>query len=78
MTTDQARVAFGAASASAGENRFTANQNYGPPLCVLGLLDLLWGTKRDALREGPPAQSNFFPVKKDAINGPRMDSAVDD
>jgi serine/threonine protein kinase/tetratricopeptide (TPR) repeat protein len=67
---DKARVAFGAARA-AQEKTVEAQPNYGPPLCVLGLIDAALGRKEDALREGRRAVE-LLPVEKDAINGPRM------
>jgi hypothetical protein len=48
-----------------------AQPNYGPPLCVLGLIDAALGRKEDALREGRRAVE-LLRVEKDAINGPRM------
>ena len=67
---DKARVAFAAARA-AQEKTVQAQPNYGPPLCVLGLIDAALGRKEDALREGRRAVE-LLPVEKDAINGPRM------
>ncbi len=68
--TDNARVAFAAARA-AQEKTVQAQPSYGPPLCVLGLIDAALGRKEDALREGRRAVE-LLPVAKDAINGPRM------
>jgi serine/threonine protein kinase/tetratricopeptide (TPR) repeat protein len=68
--TDNARVAFTAARA-AQEKTVQAQPNYGPPLCVLGLIDAALGRKEDALREGRRAVE-LLPLTKDAINGPRM------
>jgi serine/threonine protein kinase/tetratricopeptide (TPR) repeat protein len=68
--TDKARDAFTAARA-AQEKMVQAQPNYGPPLCVLGLIDAALGRKEDALREGRRAVE-LLPVEKDAINGPRM------
>ncbi|HEU5248332.1 MAG TPA: hypothetical protein VFU09_14690 [Candidatus Udaeobacter sp.] len=45
-----------------------AQPNYGPPLCVLGLIDAALGRKEEALREGRRAVE-LLPVQKDAING---------
>lgn len=45
--------------------------NYGPPLCVLGLIDAALGRKEDALREGWQAVQ-LLPVEKDALNGARV------
>jgi serine/threonine protein kinase/tetratricopeptide (TPR) repeat protein len=72
MTNDtaKARLAFTAARA-AQEKTVQAQPNYGPPLCVLGLIDAALGRKEDALRDGRRAVE-LLPVEKDAINGPRM------
>ena len=68
--SDKARVAFTAARAEQ-EKVVQAQPNYGPPLCVLGLIDAALGRKEEALREGRRAVE-LLPVKKDAINGVRM------
>jgi serine/threonine protein kinase/tetratricopeptide (TPR) repeat protein len=68
--TDKAWVSFTAAR-TAQEKAIEAQPNYGPPLCVLGLIDAALGRKEDALREGRRAVE-LLPVEKDAINGPRM------
>jgi serine/threonine protein kinase/Flp pilus assembly protein TadD len=67
---DKARVAFAAARAEQ-EKVVQAQPNYGPPLCVLGLIDAALGRKEDALRESRRAVE-LLPVEKDAINGARM------
>jgi TolB-like protein/Tfp pilus assembly protein PilF len=67
---DKARVAFTAARAEQ-EKVVRAQPDYGPPLCVLGLIDAALGRKEDALREGRRAVE-LLPVEKDAINGARM------
>jgi tetratricopeptide (TPR) repeat protein len=48
-----------------------AQPNYGPPLCVLGLIDAALGRKEDALREGRRAVE-LLPVEKDSIQGSQM------
>src|SRR5439155_1687271 len=58
------------ASASV-EFHWQAEPDYGPPLCVLGLIDAGLGRKEEALREGRRAVE-LLPVEKDAINGPLM------
>lgn len=68
--TDKARAAFTAARATQ-EKATQAQPHYGPPLCVLGLIDAALERKEDALREGRRAVE-LLPVEKDAINGPRM------
>jgi serine/threonine-protein kinase len=72
MTKDdgKARVAFAAARAEQ-EKTVQAQPNYGPPLCVLGLIDAGLGRKEEALREGRRAVE-LLPVEKDAINGIAM------
>jgi hypothetical protein len=45
--------------------------DYGPAVCVLGLIDAALGHKEDALREGRRA-IELLPVTKDAINGGNM------
>ena len=42
--------------------------DYGPPLCMLGLIDAGLGRKEEAIREGRRA-SELLPVAKDAMNG---------
>jgi serine/threonine-protein kinase len=66
----KARTAFAAARAEQ-EKTVQAQPNYGPPLCVLGLIDASLGRKEEALREGRRAVE-LLPVQKDAINGPLM------
>jgi serine/threonine protein kinase/tetratricopeptide (TPR) repeat protein len=53
------------------EKAVQAQPNYGPPLCVLGLIDAGLGRKEEALHEGRRAVE-LLPVEKDAINGPLM------
>lgn len=72
VTNDEeaARAAFTAARVEQ-EKAVQAQPNYGPPLCVLGLIDAGLGRKQEALREGRRAVE-LLPVRKDAINGPLM------
>jgi len=69
MTKDEntARLAFAAARAEQ-EKIIKAQPNYGPPLCVLGLIDAALGQKEEALREVRQAVA-LLPVEKDSING---------
>jgi tetratricopeptide (TPR) repeat protein len=46
-----------------------AQPKYGPPLCVLGLIDAALGRKEEALSECRRAVE-LLPVAKDAFNGP--------
>jgi TolB-like protein/class 3 adenylate cyclase/Tfp pilus assembly protein PilF len=48
-----------------------AQPDYGPPLCVLGLIDAALRRKEEALREGRRA-IELLPVEKDSLNGSRM------
>ncbi len=72
MTKDEgtAWAAFMAARAEQ-EKAVRSEPNYGPSLCVLGLIDASLGRKEEALREGRRA-IELLPVEKDAINGPLM------
>ena len=66
----KAQAAFTAARAEQ-EKTVQAQPNYGPALCVLGLIDAGSGTKEEALREGRRAVE-LFPVEKDAVRGIAM------
>src|SRR5262252_4279418 len=66
----KARSAFTVARAEQ-EKIVQAQPNYGPALCVLGLIDAGLGRKEDALREGRRAVE-LIPVEKDAIRGIAM------
>jgi serine/threonine-protein kinase len=72
MTKDdeKARSAFTAARAEQ-EKIVQAQPNYGPALCVLGLIDAALGRKEEALREGRRAVE-LLPVEKDSMNGAAM------
>jgi hypothetical protein len=43
-------------------------KDYGPPLCVLGLIDAALGNKEAALQEGRRAME-LLPVEKDSVDG---------
>jgi len=49
----------------------SAQPDYGPALCMLGLIDAALGRKEEALREGRRA-IELLPVTRDAVNGPHM------
>jgi len=67
---DNARSAFTAARTE--QEKIVQDQpNYGPALCVLGLIDAGLGRKEDALREGRRAVE-LLPVEKDAVDGPAI------
>ena len=71
MKNDQeARAAFTAARAEE-EKIVQAQPNYGPALCVLGLIDAGLGRKAEALSEGRRA-IELVSVKKDALSSPLM------
>jgi serine/threonine-protein kinase len=65
-----AQAAFSAARTEQ-EKVVQEQPNYGPPLCVLGLIDAALGRKEEALREGRRAVE-LLPVSKDSINGVHM------
>jgi len=67
---DKARSAFTAARAEQ-EKIIEAQPNYGPPLCVLGLIDAALGRNEEAMREGRRAVA-LLPMEKDPINGVAM------
>jgi serine/threonine protein kinase/Tfp pilus assembly protein PilF len=67
---DKAHSAFIAARADQ-EKSVQAQPGYGPPLCVLALIDAALGRKEEALREARRALE-LLPLEKDAINGPLM------
>ena len=72
MTKDEARAraAFEAARAQQ-EKIVQAQPDYGPPLCVLGLIDAALGRKDLALDEGRRAIA-LTPMEKDVSNGSRV------
>src|SRR5437899_1807703 len=72
MTKDEARArtAFEAARAQQ-EKIVQAQPDYGPALCVLGLIDAALGRKDLALDEGRRAIA-LMPLEKDVIDGSRV------
>ena len=66
----RAKAAFTAARAEQ-EKAVQAQPNYGPALCVLGLIDAGLGRKEEALREGRRAVE-LCPIEKDALRGVAM------
>jgi serine/threonine-protein kinase len=67
---DKARSAF--TSARVDQQKIVqAQPDFGPAVCVLGLIDAGLGRKEDALREGRRAVE-LLPVAKDSINGAHM------
>src|SRR5262249_42651460 len=67
---DKARSAFTVARAEQ-DKIVRAQPDYGPALCVLGLIDAGLGRNEEALREGRGAVE-LVPVEKDALVGPTM------
>jgi TolB-like protein/Tfp pilus assembly protein PilF len=53
------------------EEMVRARPDYGPALCMLGLIDAALGRKEEALREGRRA-IELLPVELDSMNGSRM------
>ncbi|MGI8482018.1 MAG: hypothetical protein ACR2MF_08150, partial [Chthoniobacterales bacterium] len=64
---DRAHKAFAAARLEQ-EQAVQKQPDYGPALCVLGLIDAALGNKDAALQEGKRALE-LLPVAKDSING---------
>ncbi len=65
-----AQAAFAAARAEQ-EKVITAQADYGPAVCILGVIDAGLGRKEDAIREGRRAVE-LLPLKRDPINGAHM------
>ena len=69
---DEAKAHAAFAAARTEQEKVLAEQpDYGPALCVLGLIDAALGRKKEALQEGSRAVE-LLPVAKDAINGVHM------
>jgi len=68
--TAAAQAAFVAARTQQ-EEAIRSQGEYGPALCVLGLIDAALGRKEDALREGRRAVE-LLPLERDALNGVRV------
>ncbi len=66
----KAQVAFSAARTEQ-EKVVQSQADYGPAVCLLGLIDAGLGRKEEALREGQRAME-ILPVSKDAKNGVHM------
>jgi TolB-like protein/predicted Ser/Thr protein kinase len=72
MTNDETKARFAFTAARAEQEKIVqALPNYGPAMCVLGLIDAGLGRKAEALREGRRA-IELLGVEKDAINGTHM------
>ena len=69
---NEAKAAEAFAAARVEKEQVVAKQKeYGPALCVLGLIDAALGKKELALEEGKRAME-LLPVEKDALNGQAM------
>jgi serine/threonine protein kinase/tetratricopeptide (TPR) repeat protein len=69
MTSDDAKAWAAFTAARLEQQKIIEVQpNYGPALCVLGLIDAGLGRKKEALREGLQAVE-LLPLKKDAVGG---------
>jgi hypothetical protein len=66
----KARAAFTTARIEQ-EKIVQAQPDFGPPLCVLGLIDAALGRTEDALREGRRA-IELLPIEKDSVDGSQM------
>jgi serine/threonine-protein kinase len=72
MAKDEAKARAAFTAARAEQEKIVQTQpDYGPALCVLGLIDAGLGRKDEALREGRRAVE-LLPVEKDAIIGKLM------
>jgi serine/threonine-protein kinase len=72
MMKDEPKAKAAFAAARAKQEKLVQEQpNYGPVVCVLGLIDAGLGRKEEALREGRRAVE-LLPVAKDSINGAHM------
>jgi serine/threonine protein kinase/Flp pilus assembly protein TadD len=72
MMKDEARAHAAFTKARLEQEKIVqARPDYGPPLCVLGLIDAALGRKEEALREGRRA-IELSPVENDSIQGSQM------
>jgi len=69
MTKDEAKARAAFAAIRPEQEKVVQGQpNYGPPLCILALIDAGLGRKEDALRESRRAVE-LTPLEKDSVNG---------
>ncbi|HEV2729929.1 MAG TPA: hypothetical protein VGV15_07840, partial [Terriglobales bacterium] len=72
MIKDEAKARAAFTTARIEQERIVqAQPDFGPPLCVLGLIDAALGRKEDALREGRRA-IELLPIEKDSVDGSQM------
>jgi TolB-like protein/class 3 adenylate cyclase len=67
---NKARAAF-AIAREQQERVLQVQPNYGPPVCMLGIIDAALGRTEDALREGRRG-TELLPVEKDWLNGGQL------
>jgi TolB-like protein/Tfp pilus assembly protein PilF len=73
MAKDEEKAHSAFTAARAEQQKIVESQpNYGPALCVLGLIDAALGRKDEALQEGQRAVQ-LVPLEEDAITGQAMD-----
>ena len=76
MTNDSAKANSAFLRARAEQEKIVQSQpNYGPALCVLGLIDAGLGRKEEALREGRHAME-LMPAEKEQVNGAHIIRAL--
>jgi serine/threonine-protein kinase len=72
MTNDEPKARTAFTTARVEQEKVVQSQpDYGPALCVLGLIDAALGRKDDALTEGRRAMA-LVPIEKDSLNGTLM------
>jgi TolB-like protein/Flp pilus assembly protein TadD len=72
LTKDETKAHAAFSAARVKQEKLAQQQpNWGPVLCVLGLIDAGLGRKEEALQEGRRA-IELLPVSKDSINGGHM------
>ena len=72
MMKDEAKARSAFTQERVAQEKLVSQQpDYGPAICVLGLIDAALGRKEEALREGRRAME-LLPVEKDSINGAHM------
>ncbi len=72
MTNDEHKAHLAFTTARDEQEKIVQTQpDYGPALCVLGVIDAALGQKDEALREGRRAVE-LLPVEKDSVNGADM------
>jgi serine/threonine protein kinase/tetratricopeptide (TPR) repeat protein len=72
MANDEHKAEVAFAAARVEQEKIAQTQpDYGPPLCVLGLIDAALGRKEEALREGRRAVE-LISMEKDALAGSEM------